>query len=355
MDGLALSRIVKKTLPWIKIVILSGHDEFEYAREALSIGVDEYLLKPVSVQEMINTLDKLAKRIDEEKEELLSLADLKTRIRSAQDHSRDKGEAGNAGSEASGGAGGDISGGDKADSDTSGNSFDPSPLLNIDGDIFLTRIKYASKKDIDSMVQEYIAMLGNNWGENPGADANPLITYFLFGEILVSASKIAESLGGDIRKIIPFSMSRETIQEITCSPVVFSEKVKTLLSAIIEFRDSHAGGRYQSVIVKAREYIDGNFSKDDISLYSTAAHVGISPNHLSAVFAQETGENFIEYLTRVRIERAKLLLKTTAMKSVEIAAETGFSDPHYFSYIFKKNTGLAPREYRNKEQITNIK
>jgi two-component system response regulator YesN len=48
MDGLTFSRIIRKTLPWIKIIILSGHDEFEYAREAVSLGVEEYLLKPVS-------------------------------------------------------------------------------------------------------------------------------------------------------------------------------------------------------------------------------------------------------------------------------------------------------------------
>ena len=332
MDGLALSRIVKKTFPWIKIIILSGHDEFEYAREAISIGVDEYLLKPVSAQEMLKTMDKLAKKIDEEKEELLSIANLKARIRSANESSLIKGD--NAFEEGSG-----------------KDSFDPAELLNFDGDMFLTKLKYASKKDIDSIVGEYIAMLGNNWARNEEAEGNPLLIYFLFGEIIISASKIAESLGGDIRKIVPFSLNRENIKEITGSHAVFSEKVKSLLSSLIEFRDSHTGGRYQSVIVKAREYIDSNFSATDISLYSTAAHVGISPNHLSTVFAQETGENFIEYLTRVRIERAKLLLKTTAMKSVDIASETGFSDPHYFSYIFKKNTGLSPREWRMKESI----
>jgi len=323
MDGLALSRIVKKTLPWIKIIILSGHDEFEYAREAISIGVDEYLLKPVSVQEMLNAMDKLAKRINEEKEAVLSITDLKARIRPVQ--AQDKGESG------------------KPIHGESGNgAFDPAGLLSIDGDIFYTRLKYASPKDIDAIVKEYMTMLGNSWGENP------MIIYFLFGEIIVSASKIVESLGGDIRKIIPFKLNQENIQEIIDSPEVFSEKVTILLSALIEFRDSNTAGRYQSVIVKAREYIDSNFNSAKISLYSTAAYVGISPNHLSTVFTQETGENFIEYLTKVRIERAKLLLKTTAMRSIDIAAETGFSDPHYFSYIFKKNTGISPREYRNK-------
>ena len=322
MDGLALSRIVKKTLPWIKIIILSGHDEFEYAREAISIGVDEYLLKPVSVQEMLNAMEKLARRIDEEKEAVLSITDLKARIRPVHDQVHDKEES--------------------VKSDSGNGTFDPAGLLSIDGDIFYTRLKYASKKDIDAIVKEYKTMLGNSWGENP------MIIYFLFGEIIVSASKIVESFGGDIRKIIPFKLNQENIQEIIDSPEIFSEKVKALLSALIEFRDSNTGGRYQSVIVKAREYIDSNFNSAKISLYSTAAHVGISPNHLSTVFTQETGENFIEYLTKVRIERAKLLLKTTAMRSIDIAAETGFSDPHYFSYIFKKNTGLSPREYRNK-------
>jgi two-component system response regulator YesN len=319
--------MVKKNLPLIKIIILSGHDEFEYAREAISIGVEEYLLKPVSAKEMLKTLDKMAKRIDEEKEELLSLESLRTQSRSPHFADTDLFSF-------SGGGGGT-------------DSFDPAGLLNIDGDIFFTKLKYATKKDIDSIVEEYLAMLGNSWGENP------IVIYFLFGEIIVSVSKIAEALGGDIKEIVPFSLSHESIQNLISSPDIFSRRVRALLAALIEFRDSRSAGRYQSVIVKAREYIDENFSAPDISLYSTAAHVGISPNHLSTVFAQETGENFIEYLTKVRIERAKLLLKSTTMKSADIANETGFNDPHYFSFIFKKNTGLSPRDFRVRVQSEN--
>jgi two-component system response regulator YesN len=173
-----------------------------------------------------------------------------------------------------------------------------------------------------------------------------MLVFFIFGEIIVAASKIVEALGGDIRKIAPYSLNQEDIAHIADSREVFLEKVKSLLSSVIEYRDANTGGRYRSVIVKAREYIDRNFSTTDISLYSTASYVGISPNHLSTVFAQETGENFIEYLTRIRIEKSKQLLCDTAMKSADIAYETGFSDPHYFSSIFKKNTGLSPREFR---------
>ena len=465
MDGLALSRIVKKTLPWIKIIILSGHDEFEYAKEAISIGVEEYLLKPASSQDMRKTLDKIAKRIDDEKENLLNIEALKAQVRSSTNTLRDRwlsdfmnvripaaeaiergrelgvdllassyivlavgilspeekeeqlipvkiifqsilekyansvwyqenekcyvillkgmsnneeesaytiaqaikyevernteckvmagignaaqriGEVAKSYSTARKIVNHGVAQGFSLIADSSflphdGADFDPLPLLNIGGDMFLTRLKYAAKKDIDSIILEYTKIFGNKFNENQ------MLVFFIFGEIIVAASKIVEALGGDIRKIAPFSLNQEDIQGIAGSREVFFEKVKSLISAVIEYRDTHMGGRYQSVIVKAREYIDRNFSVTDISLHSAASHVGISPNHLSTVFAQETGENFVEYLTRVRMEKAKQLLSETAMKSADIAYEIGFGDPHYFSSIFKKNTGFSPREFR---------
>jgi two-component system response regulator YesN len=476
MDGLTLSRIVKKTLPWIKIIILSGHDEFEYAREAISLGVEEYLLKPVSSREMRKALDKIAARIDDEKENLLNIEKLKAQVHSSTSTLRDRWlsdfmngripavnaiEQGReygvdllarsyivlmAGIASPGEKEGqlitvkiifqsilekyansvwyqendqcivillkEMSNNEEKSADATANAmayaiaqaikyeverntdcklivgigpeaqrigeavksfsvtrkivnyclarglsliadssllsrdetgFDPLPLLNIDGDMLLTRLKYAAKKDIDSLILEYTEILRNNFNENQ------MLIFFIFGEIIVAASKIVEALGGDIKKIAPFSLNQDDIQCITDSWEVFFFLVKSLLFAVIEYRDAHTAGRYQSVIVKAREYIDRNFASADISLYSTASYVGISPNHLSTVFAQETGENFIEYLTRVRIEKAKQLLRDTAMKNADIAGETGFSDPHYFSSIFKKNTGFSPREFRLSE------
>ena len=478
MDGLALSRIVKKTLPWIKIIILSGHDEFEYAREAISVGVEEYLLKPVSAQDMIRALDKIARRIDEEKENLLNIEKLKAQIRSSSDILRDKwlsdflngrisaaraieqgrefgvdllarscivvamgivspagneeqlfpvklilhnimekypngiwfsehekqfvvfiretansadgvspagymvGESAyaiaqavkyeverNTGCKVMAGIGPSVERiGEAVKSyqtalkivnygiarglfqiaDSSllpRGDFDPAGLSTISGDQFVTRLKYASKKDIDSLSGEYFKGLESSFGENS------LTAYFVLGEIIVASSKIVEALGGNIRDIAPFSLNQEDIQRIISSRDLFLEKVKALFAAVIEYRDAHTAGRYQSVIVRTKEYIEGSFADADLSLYSTASHVGISPNHLSTVFAQETGENFIEYLTRVRLEKAKQLLRNTAMKSADIANETGFSDPHYFSYIFKKHTGVSSRDFRLRCQL----
>lgn len=77
-----------------------------------------------------------------------------------------------------------------------------------------------------------------------------------------------------------------------------------------------------------------------------AASVNLSPNHFSTIFSQEMGQTFIEYLTSVRMEKAKGLLRSTSMKTSEIAYAVGYKDPHYFSYLFKKTQECTPREYR---------
>ncbi|MCL1896564.1 MAG: AraC family transcriptional regulator, partial [Clostridiales bacterium] len=107
-----------------------------------------------------------------------------------------------------------------------------------------------------------------------------------------------------------------------------------------------AGSKYGEVIRKAQDYIKNNYSEQDISLHLVAKEVNISPNHFSTIFSQETGETFINYITRVRLDHAKALLKTTQMRTSEIGYEVGYNDTHYFSYVFKKNTGMTPKEYR---------
>ena len=80
MDGLQLSKIIREYMPWVKVVILSGHNEFEYAQSAVKLGVTEYLLKPVSAQDLHKTLVGLAATLDQEKQEREKLKSLQTRI-----------------------------------------------------------------------------------------------------------------------------------------------------------------------------------------------------------------------------------------------------------------------------------
>ena len=95
------------------------------------------------------------------------------------------------------------------------------------------------------------------------------------------------------------------------------------------------------------EYIEERYTDEKISLNDVATVVDVSPNYFSAIFSQEMGMTFIEYVTKKRMDKAKRLLKQTDMHTADIALEVGYKDPHYFSFVFKKTQGCTPREYRN--------
>lgn len=103
----------------------------------------------------------------------------------------------------------------------------------------------------------------------------------------------------------------------------------------------------ESVVARARAYIDENYQKD-ISLDEVSRLVDISPYYFSKLFKQEQGEGFVEYLTRTRMGKARQLLKNPGYNIKEICAMCGYSDPNYFSRIFKRFEGLTPSEYRER-------
>jgi two-component system response regulator YesN len=104
--------------------------------------------------------------------------------------------------------------------------------------------------------------------------------------------------------------------------------------------------KYSDMLIKVKDFIQSRYDQDSISLQDAADYVKVSPSHLSKVFSQETGQTFIEYLTQIRIGKAKELLKATTRRSYEIAHLVGYSDAHYFSNLFKRITGQTTREFR---------
>lgn len=104
--------------------------------------------------------------------------------------------------------------------------------------------------------------------------------------------------------------------------------------------------RSESVVERAKKYIQENFRKD-ISLEDVSQKVDISSYYFSKVFKEETGENFIEFLTKLRMEEAKRLLEESDLSIKEVCSEVGYSDPNYFSRNFKKYAGITPTEARD--------
>ena len=122
--------------------------------------------------------------------------------------------------------------------------------------------------------------------------------------------------------------------------------IEQLLTKTIEIRDRASGRRYSDLITTAKEEIEKKYMTEEISLNTVAMRVGMSPSYFSSIFSKEVGQTFVEYLTEVRMNKAKELLMCSAMKTSEIGYEVGYRDPHYFSYIFKKTQGCSPKEYR---------
>lgn len=102
------------------------------------------------------------------------------------------------------------------------------------------------------------------------------------------------------------------------------------------------------LIDKAKEYVEANYSDCDLSVENLSNELHVSPTYFSTIFKRETGSNFIAYLTDIRLEKAIKFLNTTDDKSYIIAEKVGYSEPNYFSYVFKKKYGVSPSKYRKR-------
>lgn len=121
----------------------------------------------------------------------------------------------------------------------------------------------------------------------------------------------------------------------------FIQKVFEVCSNVSSYKEEQSN----HVIKKAILYIENHYNKD-ISLDDVSREVDISPYYFSRLFKEETKENFIEYLTKLRIKKAKELLKKKELSMKHICMQVGFGTPNYFSRIFKKYVGVTPTEYR---------
>ena len=96
----------------------------------------------------------------------------------------------------------------------------------------------------------------------------------------------------------------------------------------------------------AKDYVENHYSNEEVSLDTVCEALGVSNSYFSTIFKKETGKSFIGYLTDYRMERASRLLLETNEKSYIIGKKVGYTDPNYFSYVFKRKFGVSPSKYR---------
>lgn len=476
MDGLELCKLVKKELPNIKILILSGYDEFDYAKEAIRLGVTEYLLKPISSGKLLEALNGVSESIRREKEDKDLVRKYMEEMRENTKHEKQKFfEQMIAGNLSMADA---LETGKKYEMNLSAGMYNlllfrftlgeenrkSGELLGeaeyaieklterleyvfefqrgVEGWAFLLmadneeqmseRVKELSK-DLEEIMKNYstIAYFGGigqpvarlreleeSFREAERAlaarftmELNRIISVddirmaqnvdtlddieiTSFGEIEKTRTMLEKFLNNGVEdEIDEFvdvyinELPEENLKSVLMRQYIimdayivmmsFCEKIegiegkmqaqseelknsmktiqtleeiknyiRMLLKKIIGVRDTISGRRYSDIIEIAKDQIRKTYMSDEISLNTIAAEVGMSPSYFSSIFSKEMGKTFVEYLTEIRMDRAKELLMCSSMKTSEIGYEVGYKDPHYFSYIFKKTQNCTPKEFR---------
>lgn len=173
--------------------------------------------------------------------------------------------------------------------------------------------------------------------------------------------QIADEIGGILEA---FDMAVETGQKQGRGSVLYQYKEKVITeiyeaerfeaaaqiienyckqtAAAIDNQKNTGGKKYA---LMAMDFIEKNYADCTISLNSICTYLNISTSRFSSIFKNATGETFMDVLIRLRMQKSKELIKNTDLKNYEIAEKVGFSDPHYFSVVFKKMTGKTPSEY----------
>ncbi len=314
-DGLSAIEEIKNFLPGTVMVVISAYDSFSYARQALRLGVADYMLKPLNKQDIIDLIDNACLRVETEKNF------------AGRSYGPDTG-TGSAGAEDEPGIPGDYSGDIPLEKERE--------LMR-----YIDMENYARASD---KMEEIARAAGEN------LEGEELIGYCR--ELLIVVMRKAFSSSGvDSVEFTHHFKREEMIGAIRSAPdgesalEILQDQVRRLLNYLTR---NHRQGQSQDVLQEVRRFIDENYSSD-ITLAGVAREAGLSKSYLSRRFKRRFQVSFSTYLNQLRIDEARRLLRSTDMSVREIAAEVGFNDSNYFSRVFKKEEGLTPTEYRQPE------
>ena len=203
-------------------------------------------------------------------------------------------------------------------------------------------LKNGKEEAVHLFVEDYTKTLGKS-----NMDSFMFCQYMLIN-IQVGVMKFVEKMGVEKANIDrTFKDYKQQIAAVSTGEKA-AEYIEELIRQAIRMRNERLGKKHSSLITEAKEFIVKNYQEETLSLSDVADQVGLSSSHFSTTFKQETGKSFVEFLTSVRMDKAKEMLCFTDMKASQISYEVGYKDPHYFSYLFKKTQGCTPSEYRSR-------
>jgi two-component system response regulator YesN len=198
-----------------------------------------------------------------------------------------------------------------------------------------------TREEIDRFIDQLLQSAGE------GTVSLPLYCRYLTMTVYFAAVKYLDSIG--CRADSFWSLELQPNDSVS-TPEEARKYMRQVMVQAIELRDHESKKQQRDLLTQAIRFIDKHYPEESISLERVARKVNVSPNYFSAIFSQEVGQTFIEYLTNKRIDEAKRMLRQTDKRSSEVAIAVGYKDPHYFSFVFKKVSGCTPNEYRKENR-----
>lgn len=335
LNGLQFIEKLKEVSPKALVVIITGYDRFEYAREALKLGAFEYVLKPLmedSFHEMIMRVrDRLLRDACENKYlEWAKNTLIQNRSYLAADFLKNVLEG----------------------HFTSEEIMERSRYLEIEipGKFAVTvvRLEYQSAADVKGeWNDDLLFFAARNIANEVFNNTDSLGSYRNDYSDLVVLSKQSPEPEAQLQQYIQFLEAhlpvhclavQKTGADMDCLSDVYQEAIQKL---------GEITGK-SSVIKEVRTYVEQNYWREEFSLQEAADAVNLSVQYLSKLFRKEMGVTFVDYLTSVRIRKSIDLFQNEELKIYEIAERVGYATQHYFSNVFKKNLGVSPAEYRKR-------
>lgn len=453
MNGLEAARIITEKIPHCKIIILTAHSDFEYAREAITVGSADYLLKPYADETLHRTLDRVLRQIDRyrarevEKErstqriQTLSLQLEEQIVRTVMGGhiapSYILTQMKNYGVNFHNGVFA-ILYSPKAGSDQDivsalkGSTWPPQihPFLySYDGKVYIVNVSDDPETESAAVTIAQLTLLSQAantlWGrplfaavgkgfsnlhnaqmscfqaqvalgkcthdqpvvtyreeesaaESAGFTDNPIINSVLFGDfeeigrvassfvnnlfaqhlefdILISRlnlylAKTVQSLrlqtGLSVSDIV-ISIPAEQAEQIDVDTLQYNvtSRLCHLADQLLAQEDDKDAGHLQKVKCEIKRYVAQHY-QEDLFIPGIARAMNYSGAYFSKLFKQCFQQNFISYLTDVRIDAAKSLMEDANLTIREIGERVGYKDPNYFTKVFRKAAGVSPTEYR---------
>ena len=205
-------------------------------------------------------------------------------------------------------------------------------------------IHLGNEKSIADMMKEYFSFIAGS------GDLSKEYICSQFLELIIAAYHDFCKTEGEVPEIFKWYVeSMGKIFQAETMPEIKNQTASMILATVRYFNDKYSR-RNMASVVRIKDYIIKMRNKN-ISLNDIAKEVYLSPNYMCAVFKRETGQTINEYIIADKMNCAKELLQSTKMKIFEIAEHLGYESPHYFSYSFKRYTGLTPHQYRSEKAV----